>query len=115
MYKKLILGLTLVSVSALVAAKDENYGCRAFMCFAGGLNISECQSTISDVKKDLAKGKGFPHCSFVSGNKDGSMGGSDGQSKISSYTHNKRVYLYVDDKLVTSVKSPKFLQEKSLI
>ncbi|MBE9401730.1 hypothetical protein IQR32_10330 [Acinetobacter albensis] len=104
MYKKLILGLTLVSVSALVAAKDENYGCRAFMCFAGGLNISECQSTISDVKKDLAKGKGFPHCSFVSGNKDGSMGGSDGQSKISSYTHNKRVYLYVDDKLVTSVK-----------
>ena len=30
------------------------------MCFIGGLNISECQSTIRDVKKDLAKGKTFP-------------------------------------------------------
>ena len=59
MYKKFILGLTLASISALVAAKDENYGCRAFMCFVGGLNISECQSTIRDVKKDLAKGKTF--------------------------------------------------------
>ena len=95
MYKKFILGLTLASASALVAAKDENYGCRAFMCFAGGLNVSECQSTISDVKKDLAKG---------SSNQDGSVGGGEGQPKISSYTHNKRVYLYVDDKLVTTVK-----------
>lgn len=103
MYKKLILGLTLVGVSALASAKDENYGCRAFMCFAGGLNISECQSTINDVKKDLAKGKGFPHCSFVSNNPDGSIGGAD-QPKISTYTRNKRVYLYVDEKLVTSVK-----------
>lgn len=104
MYKKFILGLTLASASTLIAAKDENYGCRAFMCFAGGLNVSECQSTISDVKKDLAKGKGFPHCSFVSSNQDGSVGGGEGQPKISSYTHNKRVYLYVDDKLVTTVK-----------
>ena len=104
MYKKFILGLTLASISALVAAKDENYGCRAFMCFVGGLNISECQSTIRDVKKDLAKGKSFPHCSFVSNDQDGSTTGHDGQSKISSYTHNNRVYLYVDDKLVTTVK-----------
>lgn len=42
MYKKFILGLTLASISALVAAKDENYGCSAFMYFVGGINISEC-------------------------------------------------------------------------
>lgn len=70
MYKKFILGLTLASISTLVAAK----------------------------------GKSFPHCSFVSNDQDGSTTGHDGQSKISSYTHNNRVYLYVDDKLVTTIK-----------
>ena len=48
------------------------------MCFVGGLNISECQSTIRDVKKDLAKGKSFSHCSFVSNDQDGSTTGHDG-------------------------------------
>ena len=103
MLKNFFLGLALVGISSLASAQDENYGCRAFMCFAGGLDISECQSTINDVKKDLAKGRGFPHCSFVNSNQDGSIGG-EGQPKITSYSQNKHVYLFVDDKLVTSVK-----------
>ena len=37
------------------------------MCFAGGKNVNECQPTIKRVLKDLSKGKGFPHCSFVKG------------------------------------------------
>ena len=49
-------------------ASASDYGCEALLCFAGGKNVSECQPTIKRVLKDLAKGKGFPHCSFIGPN-----------------------------------------------
>ncbi len=61
----LLLSLPVLAVSTVV--KADNYGCEAFMCFAGGKNVNECQPTIKRVLKDLSKGKGFPHCSFVKG------------------------------------------------
>lgn len=68
--KNIVLGFGLVSLGGLsmVTHADENYGCRAMLCFAGGLGESECQDTIKKVRKDLAKGRGFPHCSFVEDN-----------------------------------------------
>lgn len=60
-----IAALPLFSASAKA---DENFGCRAVLCFAGGKGLSECASTISEVKKRLARGKGFPHCSFSDAN-----------------------------------------------
>lgn len=48
-------------------AKADNYGCEALLCFAGGKGLSECQPTVKRVLRDLSKGKGFPHCSFVKG------------------------------------------------
>lgn len=58
-----------------VVASASDYGCEALLCFAGGKNVSECQPTIKRVLKDLAKGKGFPHCTFV---------GSNGQEESAS-------------------------------
>lgn len=58
-----ILALPMLGLSTL--AKADNYGCEAVLCFAGGKNINECQPTIKRVMRDLAKGKGFPHCTFV--------------------------------------------------
>lgn len=60
-----IMGLTATSASFA-----DDFGCKAVMCFAGGKGLAECQDTIKEVKKRLAKGKGFPHCTFV--NDDGS-------------------------------------------
>lgn len=61
----LAFGFFSFSVISNLANADENYGCRAVLCFAGGKGVSECISTINQVRKDLARGKGFPHCSFV--------------------------------------------------
>lgn len=61
----LVIALPVLAFSSV--AKADNYGCEAFMCFAGGKSVSECQPTIKRVLKDLSKGKGFPHCSFVKG------------------------------------------------
>lgn len=67
MFKNIFLGSGLVVMAALsTVAKADDFGCKAVLCFAGGKGLSECASTISEVKKRLAKGKGFPHCSFVS-------------------------------------------------
>lgn len=48
----------------------ESYGCEAFLCFAGGLHEPACQKTILQVKRDLIRGHGFPHCPSVA-NADG--------------------------------------------
>ena len=69
----LLLAAPLLLASPLALA--DNYGCEALLCFAGGKGVSECQPTIKRVLKDLSKGKGFPHCSFVNG--DGSSGSGD--------------------------------------
>lgn len=84
--RKLKLALLLVPAMAASTAvfADENYGCRALLCFAGGSGLSECASTISKVKRDLAKGKGFPHCSFI--NEDGSK--TDLVKQTGTYTNN---------------------------
>lgn len=40
----------------------SNYGCQALLCFAGGMHVAECRSTIRKVLRDLWKGRGFPTC-----------------------------------------------------
>lgn len=44
----------------------DDFACKALMCFAGGMNVSECQPTISEVKRKLARGHSFPQCIFPS-------------------------------------------------
>ncbi len=64
--KKLLLSSIVIggtTVSSMAMADD--FGCKAVLCFAGGKGLAECASTIIEVKKRLARGKGFPHCSFV--------------------------------------------------
>lgn len=64
--KKLLLSSIMIGgASASSIALADDFGCKAVLCFAGGKGLSECASTISEVKKRLAKGKGFPHCSFA--------------------------------------------------
>lgn len=86
------------SISAIplpqLSAK-ENYGCEAFLCFAGGLHEPACQKTILRVKRDLIRGRGFPHCPSVS-NSDGSYG-SNGSARLWTQNTRKRVYVYVQD------------------
>jgi hypothetical protein len=67
--KKLITPLSILTVAMLgtTTAKADDLGCKALLCFAGGKGLSECVSTINEVKKRLAKGKGFPHCSMSKG------------------------------------------------
>ncbi|MGD9569839.1 MAG: hypothetical protein AB7V48_16260 [Sedimentibacter sp.] len=77
-----IAALPLMGAASMAKASD--YGCEALLCFAGGKNVSECQPTIKRVLKDLAKGKGFPHCSFV--NFNGSTGSSEGMVSTRLYT-----------------------------
>lgn len=69
LFKKLLLSSVLIggaSLSSITMADD--FGCKAVLCFAGGQGLAECASTIAEVKKRLAKGKGFPHCSFIGPN-----------------------------------------------
>lgn len=73
----------------------ESYGCEAFLCFAGGLHEPTCQKTILQVKRDLIRGRGFPHCPSVA-NVDGSFG-SNGSSRLWTQNTKKRVYVYVQD------------------
>lgn len=65
-------------------ASASDYGCEALLCFAGGKNVSECKPTIKRVLKDLAKGKGFPHCSFSGPN--GNSGSSDNLVRTRLFT-----------------------------
>jgi len=64
----LLSSLAIGAASASSMAMADDFGCKAVLCFAGGKGLSECASTISEVKKRLAKGKGFPHCSFAGPN-----------------------------------------------
>lgn len=73
----------------------ESYGCEAFLCFAGGMHEPACQKTILRVKRDLIRGRGFPHCPSVT-NADGSFGGN-GSSRLWTQNTKKRVYVYVQD------------------
>lgn len=75
---KHLITASVLTFSGTVAtsAIASDYGCEALLCFAGGKNVSECQPTIKRVLKDLAKGKGFPHCSMVSGSSSGGVSGS---------------------------------------
>lgn len=67
LFKNLLLScIAIGGVSASSMAMADDFGCKAVLCFAGGKGLSECASTISEVKKRLAKGKGFPYCSFAS-------------------------------------------------
>lgn len=62
---KLALGALALSASASTFAED--FGCKALLCFAGGQNQAECQSTINKVIKDMARGKSFPRCQMSGG------------------------------------------------
>jgi len=67
----------------------SDFGCQALLCFAGGKNVSECQPTIKRVLKDLAKGKGFPHCSLVGGQSSSGQSITDAV-KVSRYTEKQK-------------------------
>lgn len=63
--------LSLIGIAMMMtttgSAIASDYGCKALLCFAGGKGVAECASTIAQVKRDLAKGRGFPHCDLASG------------------------------------------------
>lgn len=44
------------------AGGGGSYGCKALLCFAGGMHVAECRSTIRKVLRDMWKGRGFPTC-----------------------------------------------------
>ena len=92
LFKKLLLSSVLIggaSLSSITMADD--FGCKTVLCFAGGQGLAECASTIAEVKKRLAKGKGFPHCSFSGPN--GNSGSSDNLVRTRLFTErwNNRV------------------------
>ena len=112
---KLAFGVGLLAVSASSMAKDganippslsssEEHGCKAYLCFAGGLGESACQSTIKKVHRDLARGKAFPHCSFIGDSKNGVISAGEGTPKIQTSSTRKNVYVYVDGKQVAKIK-----------
>lgn len=85
-----------LEISQITHLSDkESYGCEAFLCFAGGLHEPACQKTILQVKKNLIRGHGFPHCPSVS-NSDGSYG-SNGSVYLWTQNTKKRVYVYIKD------------------
>lgn len=88
-----------------LSSKDE-HGCKAIMCFSGGMGLSECQSTIKKVYKDLAKGKSFPHCSFIGGSNDGNSQNANDPAISKFTTHNGKdnVYLFKDGILVKKIR-----------
>lgn len=65
MFKKLFLTASLIVGFSTVANANNNFGCEALLCFAGGKNVSECKSTIRKVTKDMARGKPFPYCQLI--------------------------------------------------
>lgn len=69
----LLSGAALVGLTINTTTYADDFGCKAVLCFAGGKGLSECTSTIKEVKKRLAKGKGFPHCSFVGGDNQNNL------------------------------------------
>ena len=77
-------------------SSKDTFACQAFLCFAGGMHTSECQSTIRKVTHDLARGKPFPVCPMIA-NADGSVGGQNGSPKIWTSGSKRRVYVYVQD------------------
>lgn len=84
--KTTLKSLTVASImlGATTAASASDFGCKALLCFAGGKGVAECQSTIRKVIKDMAKGKGFPSCTFVSSN-GGVAGSSDDKVSTRRY------------------------------
>lgn len=77
-------------------SSSDQHGCKAYLCFAGGMAVSECQSTIRKVKRDLIRGRAFPTCSAIS-NPDGSVGGQNGSPRIWSEKTRKRVYIKMQE------------------
>lgn len=78
-----LVGLTPFLIMPTVASASD-FGCEALLCFAGGKNVSECQNTIKKVIKDMAKGKSFPHCSFV-----GASSSINQNSAVGTRTYNE--------------------------
>ena len=83
--KSLTVASIMLGATSIASASD--FGCQALMCFAGGKGVAECQSTIRQVLKDMAKGEGFPSCTFVSSN-GGVAGSSDDKVSTRRYTQN---------------------------
>ncbi|OPH37638.1 hypothetical protein, partial [Moraxella equi] len=92
--------------------KKDQYGCSAYLCFAGGFAYPECQQVIRKVTRDLIRGKSFPTCSALS-NSDGSVGGQNGSPRI--FTQKTRKYIKImkqnadgSVEQISSVKRRKF-------
>lgn len=65
--KKLILASLLVFGGIGTAQAAD--GCKAILCFAGGMHEPECRSTIREVLRDMSRGKPFPTCKGYEGEK----------------------------------------------
>lgn len=87
--------LMVSTASAEELSRSDQYGCQAYLCFAGGMGYAECQSTISKVKRDLLRGRSFPSCSMLA-NPDGSIGGN-GSPRIWTEKTRKRIYIKMQD------------------
>jgi hypothetical protein len=59
-----------LGASQVSFASDPDYGCRALMCFVGGVAYGgqDCADTAKQVYKDIAKGRGFPFCNMTNSN-----------------------------------------------
>ena len=75
-----VMGLTTIATPALA---EDNYGCQALLCFAAAnpRGISECVGTVNRVVRDLARGRGFPTCTFSSPS-GSSLGSSNNNPSI---------------------------------
>lgn len=63
--KKLILA-SLLAFGGIGTAQAAD-GCKAILCFAGGMHEPECRSTIREVLHDISRGKPFPTCKGYEG------------------------------------------------
>lgn len=82
---KIKLAVGVIALSASASTFAEDFGCKALLCFAGGKNVSECQSTIKKVVKDMARGKSFPHCTMSDGVNQNDI------IKVNTYKKKKKV------------------------
>ena len=91
-YGKIAEAVSAPNLNIPKLSSQDQYGCSAYLCFAGGFVYPECQKVIRKVTRDLLRGKAFPSCSALS-NSDGSVGGQNGSPRI--FTQKTRKYIKI--------------------
>ena len=67
---------TLLAGAVAAPAGASDYGCQVLLCLAnpaGPMAVAECVPPIKKLFRDLAKGRGFPHCAMSSGPSGGTL------------------------------------------